>query len=200
MINSELLILNLKYMRHQISGRKLGKDTAERMAMFRNMAASLIKYGRIKTTLDRAKELRKFAERLVTLGKKNTRHAKRQAFDFLRQRDVVKKLFAEVAPAFSARHGGYTRIYRLGTRVGDAAKVAMIEYLSEVLAPIITKKDKSKKDKKAAPAQEKKGKEVKIAEKTEKKAEKVEKTENTEGTEKKTEKKDGEKKKKWFEF
>lgn len=152
-------------MRHQISGRKLGKDTSERLAMFRNMAASLIRHGRITTTLSRAKELRCFAERLVTLGKKNTLHAKRQAFDFLRQRDIVKKLFAEVAPAFSSRHGGYTRIYRLGARVGDAAKTAVIEYLSEVLAPVVTKKDKSKKDKKDSKKEAVEGKKGKDAKK-----------------------------------
>ncbi len=175
-------------MRHQISGRKLGMDTAERMAMFRNMAASLIKYGRIKTTLDRAKELRGFAERLVTLGKKNTLHAKRQAFDFLRQRDVVKRLFEEVAPAFNGRQGGYTRIFRLGVRAGDAAKVAVIEYLSEVLKPTETGKIIAK-------AKKEKGKGEKKTEKTEKKADKkVEKKVE----EKKADEKKPEKKKHWW--
>lgn len=155
-------------------------DTTQRLATLRNMVASLIKHGRIQTTLPRAKELRRFAEQLVTLGKKNTLHARRQAFNFLRQRDVVQKLFAEVAPAFAGRNGGYTRIYRLGVRAGDAAKVAVIEYLSEVLAPVVTKKDKSKKEKKAAPTDVKKEKEEKTVEK-------------------KTEKKVDEKKKKgWF--
>lgn len=141
-------------------------DTTQRLATLRNMAASLIKYGRIQTTLPRAKELRRFADQLVTLGKKNTLHAKRQAFNFLRQRDVVQKLFAEVAPAFTGRNGGYTRIYRLGIRAGDAAKTAVIEYLAEVIAPLITKKGQSKKEKKAAAAEGKK--EAKKAEKKDK--------------------------------
>lgn len=160
-------------MRHQIAGRKLGMDTTQRLATLRNMAASLIKYGRIQTTLPRAKELRRFADQLVTLGKKNTLHAKRQAFNFLRQRDVVQKLFAEVAPAFTGRNGGYTRIYRLGIRAGDAAKTAVIEYLAEVIAPLMEKKTKpakkatDKEDKKEAKKADKKAEK-----KTEKKADK----------------------------
>lgn len=118
-------------MRHQVAGRKLGKKTAHRLAMLRNMSTSLIKHGRIKTTLPKAKELRKVADKLITLGKANTLHARRQAFDFLRSRDAVQKLFAEIAPAFTKRMGGYTRIYHMGSRAGDAAKMAIIEYLAE---------------------------------------------------------------------
>jgi large subunit ribosomal protein L17 len=147
-------------------------DSSQRLATLRNMAASLIKYGRIHTTLPRAKELRRLADQLVTLGKKNTLHAKRQAFNFLRQRDVVQRLFAEVAPAFTGRNGGYTRIYRLGVRAGDAAKTAVIEYLSEVIAPLITKKDQPKKEKKAAAAKEDKKETKKVDKKAKEKAEK----------------------------
>ena len=143
-------------MRHQVSGRKLGRKTAHRLAMLSNMSASLIKYGRIKTTIQKAKELRSVADRLVTLGKENTLHAKRRAFDMLRNRDAVVKLFAEIAPAFAERHGGYTRIYHTGHRVGDAAKMAIIEYLQDdllsakVTGQVVDKKEKKKPVKKAA--------------------------------------------------
>lgn len=131
-------------MRHQLAGRKLGRPTAHRWAMFRNMATALIQHGRIRTTLTRAKELRRIAEQLVTLGKKNTVHARRQAFDFVRDRDVVKKLFDQVSPAFKNRKGGYTRIMHLGTRPGDVSKMALIEYLSEDLVKILpVKSDKT---------------------------------------------------------
>lgn len=138
-------------MRHQVSGRKLGRTTSHREAMFRNMAASLIEYGRIRTTLHKAKELRGIAEHLITLGKKNTLHTRRQAFDLLRNRDTVKKLFESIAPAFAKRMGGYTRIFRLDARPGDAAQSALIEYLSEDLltAKVEGKVDDVKKEEKA---------------------------------------------------
>lgn len=136
-------------MRHQLAGRKLGRPTAHRWAMFRNMATALIQHGRIRTTLTRAKELRRIAEQLVTLGKKNTVHARRQAFDFVRDRDVVKKLFDQVSPAFKNRNGGYTRIMHLGTRPGDVSKMALIEYLSEDLVKLLpVKSDKTGETKK----------------------------------------------------
>ena len=141
-------------MRHQLAGRKLGRPTAHRWAMFRNMATALIQHGRIRTTLTRAKELRRIAEQLVTLGKKNTVHARRQAFDFVRDRDVVKKLFDQISPAFKNRKGGYTRIMHLGTRPGDVSKMALIEYLAEDLvkvlpAQVVKKKPAAKKEAKA---------------------------------------------------
>jgi len=158
-------------MRHQVAGRKLGRKSAHRLAMFSNMAASLIDKGRIKTTLHKAKELRKIADKLVTLGKTNTLHTRRQAFNLLRNNDAVRKLFAEIAPSFEKRAGGYTRIYHLGTRVGDAAKMAYIEYLSEDLLTAKVegkvadkgKKTKSKaKAKKQADAEEKSAKPAKM--------------------------------------
>lgn len=118
-------------MRHRIDTRKLGRTSAHRGALFRNLAISLIKHGRVQTTLPKAKELRRVADRLVTLGKRNTLHTKRQAFDQLRDQQAVIKLFREIAPAFQERKGGYTRLYQLRERRGDAATVAMIEYLRE---------------------------------------------------------------------
>ena len=145
-------------MRHQLSGRKLGRTTAHRWAMFRNMATALIEHGRIRTTLPRAKELRRIADQLITLGKKNTVHARRQAFDFVRDRGVVKKLFDHITPVFKDRNGGYTRIMQLGTRPGDTSKMALIEYLSEdwlKLTPGKTKEAAKKViKKKAAPKKE----------------------------------------------
>lgn len=118
-------------MRHEVAHRKLGRTTTHRLAMLRNMANSLIRQERIQTTLPKAKELRSFAEKLVTIGKHNDLAAKRRAFALLRDRNSVQKLFSQIAPSFEKRNGGYTRIYRLGYRVGDAAPLALIEYLQE---------------------------------------------------------------------
>ena len=120
-------------MRHQVSGRKLGRKTAHRIAMFRNMVSSLIMHERIKTTLQKAKELRSIADKMITLGKKDTLDARRQVFNFIRNRIAVQKLFGEIAPVFKERQGGYTRIYRTGFRAGDKAQMAYIEYLKEDL-------------------------------------------------------------------
>lgn len=142
-------------MRHSVFGRKLGRTTAHREAMFRNMAVSLIQHGRIRTTLEKAKELRVFAERLVGLGKKDSLHARRLAFNRLRDRDAVQKLFQTIAPAFKDRQGGYTRILKLATRFGDAAQLAIIEYLNEALPstkPVSETSDSSKTPKKKTAA------------------------------------------------
>lgn len=156
-------------MRHQLAGRKLGRPTAHRWAMFRNMATALIEHGRIRTTLTRAKELRRIAEQLITLGKKNTVHARRQAFDFVRDRVVVQKLFDQITPAFKGRNGGYTRIMHLGTRPGDASPMALIEYLSEDLAKVLPvksdKTDETKKVTKKKPAVKKEIKKEAVAKK-----------------------------------
>jgi len=130
-------------MRHSVFGRKLGRTTAHREAMFRNMAVSLIQHGRIRTTLEKAKELRVFAERLVGLGKKDSLHARRLAFNRLRDRDAVQKLFQTIAPAFKDRQGGYTRILKLATRLGDAAQLAIIEYLNESMPSTKSVSEKS---------------------------------------------------------
>ena len=114
-------------MRHQRSGRKLGRDSAHRKALYANLASALIEHGRIKTTEAKAKEVRSVAERMITLGKRGDVHAHRQAVAFLRSKPVAHKLFAEVAPRFADRPGGYTRIVRIGPRPGDAAPMVYLE-------------------------------------------------------------------------
>jgi len=114
-------------MRHQKSGRKLNRNSAHRKAMFRNMASSLIEHEIIKTTVPKAKELRRVAEPLITLAKKDSVAHRRQAFDRLRDRDVVTKLFNELGPRYSDRPGGYLRIMKCGYRAGDNAPMAYVE-------------------------------------------------------------------------
>lgn len=127
-------------MRHRVAGRKFSRHSQHRELMFRNMVVSLLTHDRIKTTLPKAKELRSWADKIITLGKKGDLAARRRAFDFLRDRDAVKKLFDEIAPRFKDRQGGYTRIYKMGTRLGDAAPLSLIE-LTTYAAP---KKEKKK--------------------------------------------------------
>lgn len=107
--------------------RKLGRPTDHRKAMLRAMVTYLLENGKIETTVTRAKEVRPLAEKMITLGKKNTLAAKRQAFAFITKEAVVKKTFDEIAPKYADRNGGYTRITRTGVRRGDAAETAMIE-------------------------------------------------------------------------
>ena len=107
--------------------RKLGRPTDHRMAMLRAMVTYLLENGRIETTVTRAKEVRPLAEKMITLGKKNTLASKRQALSFITKEDVVKKLFDEIAPKYAERNGGYTRIIRIGVRRGDNAEMAIIE-------------------------------------------------------------------------
>lgn len=114
-------------MNHNKSYRKLGRRSDHRKAMLMNLTISLLREERIETTVTRAKELRKFAERMITLGKKGDLAAKRRAFAFLRDRDVLAKLFAEIAPKYSERNGGYTRIIKTDVRRGDSAELAIIE-------------------------------------------------------------------------
>ncbi|MBE7047635.1 MAG: 50S ribosomal protein L17 [Ruminococcaceae bacterium] len=111
-------------MAHQ---RKLGRPTDQRIAMLRSMTTSFLESGRIITTVTRAKEVQKLAEKMVTLGKANTLHTKRQALSFITKRDVVSKLFDEIAPNFAERNGGYTRVIKIGPRRGDAAEMAILE-------------------------------------------------------------------------
>jgi large subunit ribosomal protein L17 len=114
-------------MRHGLSGRKLGVTSSHRAAMFRNLAVALIKHEQITTTLPKAKELRPVAEKLITLGKRGDLHAKRQAFDQLRDETIVAKLFDALAERYKGRAGGYTRVLKAGVRYGDAADMAVIE-------------------------------------------------------------------------
>jgi len=114
-------------MRHKLAGRRLGRTTSHRMAMFRNMTTSLFEHERIVTTAEKAKELRPIAERMITLAKRGDLHARRQALSFIRSKNVVEKLFTEIKDKFSDRKGGYTRILKTGVRKGDAAGMAIIE-------------------------------------------------------------------------
>lgn len=114
-------------MRHRNGLRKLNRTSEHRAAMFRNMAVSLLKHEAIKTTLPKAKELRRIVEPLITLAKEATVANRRLAFDRLRDRDIVVKLFNELAPRFATRPGGYTRILKMGFRVGDNAPMAYVE-------------------------------------------------------------------------
>ena len=118
-------------MRHARSGKKLGRDSAHRKALYSNLAGALIEHGRIKTTVTKAKAVKPIAEQMITLGRRGDLHARRQATAFLRSRDVVHKLFADVAPLFKDRPGGYTRIVKLGPRQGDAAEMAYLELVNE---------------------------------------------------------------------
>jgi large subunit ribosomal protein L17 len=121
-------------MRHLKQGRKLGRTTAHRKALLRNLATALLEHERIITTEPKAKELRRVADKLVTLGKRGNLHARRQALQVVQSNAVVQKLFNEIAPRFSGRQGGYTRILRLGYRPGDAAAMAVIELVDTQIA------------------------------------------------------------------
>jgi large subunit ribosomal protein L17 len=116
-------------MRHAKSGKKLGRDASHRRALYANLTGALITHGRIETTEAKAKAVRPYAEKLVTLGKRGDLHARRQAMAELRSNDVVHHLFSEVAPRFAERPGGYTRIVKLGPRQGDAAPMAFLEFV-----------------------------------------------------------------------
>lgn len=114
-------------MRHKVAGRKFDRASDERLAMFRNLVTDLIRHERLKTTEAKAKEIRPLAEKMITLGKDGSIHARRQALAFIYDKDVVKKLFDDIAPRFAGRPGGYTRIIKLGPRYGDGAHMAQIE-------------------------------------------------------------------------
>ena len=124
--------------------RKLGRPTAHRVAMLRGMVTLLLENGQIETTLTRAKEVRSMAEKMITLGKKNTLASRRAALAYITKEDVVSKLFNEIAPTYENRHGGYTQIFKLGARRGDAAEMAIVKLIKEA-APVVE-----------APAEEKK--------------------------------------------
>ncbi|MBA2537251.1 MAG: 50S ribosomal protein L17 [Actinobacteria bacterium] len=119
-------------MRHQRSGRKLGRDSAQRKALYSNLASALIEHGRIRTTEAKAKEVRPIVEQMITLGKRGDVSAHRQAVAFLRSKPIAHKLFAEVAPRFADRPGGYTRVVKLGPRQGDSAPMAYLELVDYV--------------------------------------------------------------------
>ena len=168
-------------MRHAVKGRKLGRTTSHRTAMFRNQLQSLMESERIITTLPKAKELRPIAEKVITRGKHGTVHDRRWALQWLIKRELVKKVFDEIAPRFTERPGGYLRIVKLGPRQGDGAEMAVLELVEReaAAAPVETpketkakkepkSKDKSAKEKK--PAKEKAAKEKPAKEAKPKKA------------------------------
>ena len=139
-------------MRHNNAGRRLGRTTSHRIAMFRNMVTSFLDHEKITTTDAKAKELRSIAEKMITLGKKGDLHAMRQAAAYIRDKKVVTKLFATIAPRYKERPGGYTRIIKLGIRPGDNAPLSIIELVEEELkVKSETKPAKKAPAKKSAP-------------------------------------------------
>jgi large subunit ribosomal protein L17 len=128
-------------MRHRKAGRQLNRNSAHREAMFRNMTSSLIRQELIKTTLPKAKELRRVAEPLITLAKSDSVHRRRVAFSRLRDKDAVGKLFAELGPRYAARPGGYLRILKCGFRPGDAAPMAYVELVDRPIVETVDVED-----------------------------------------------------------
>ena len=124
--------------------RKLGRPTAHRKAMLRGMVTLLLENGQIETTLTRAKEVRSMAEKMITLGKKNTLASRRAALAYITKEDVVTKVFNEIAPKYENRNGGYTQIFKMGPRRGDAAEMAIVKLLT-VEAPVVEEKPATKK-------------------------------------------------------
>jgi large subunit ribosomal protein L17 len=145
-------------MQHNRSGRKLGRTTSHRLALFRNQLASLVISERIRTTLPKAKELRPLAERMVTQARRGTIHSRRLVGRWIQDRDLIKKLFDEIAPRFADRPGGYLRIVKLGPRIGDGAEEAFLEFvdfeLKKKLAPAPAAESKADKGKEAAETDE----------------------------------------------
>jgi len=128
-------------MRHRVSGRRLGRSSSHQKAMFRSLAAALITHEHIETTDARAKELRRVADRLVTLGKKGTLHARRQAYKYLNNHQLVQKLFDEIAPRFSDRPGGYTRLIKSRIRFVDQAPMTFVRFVTDELSTPAAEKE-----------------------------------------------------------
>lgn len=161
-------------MRHAVKGRKLGRTTSHRTALFRNQLQSLMESERIITTLPKAKELRPIAEKVITRGKHGTVHDRRWALQWLLKRELVKKVFDEIAPRFTERPGGYLRIVKLGPRQGDGAEMAVLELVEREAAAApaeAPKETKAKKEPKPKPAKEKPAKEKATKEKAAKEKE-----------------------------
>ncbi len=132
-------------MRHQVKKGKLGRNTAHRRALMRNLVTSFLERERVRTTLAKAKSARPIAEKMITLAKRGTLHARRQALAYLTKEAAVKKLFDEVGPRFSERPGGYTRIVKLDRRAGDGASMAMLELIGAEFKKKAKKKAKDAK-------------------------------------------------------
>ena len=118
-------------MRHRVAGVKLGRTPAHRRALFRNLVTALLEHGTVRTTDAKAKELRRWGDRMITLGKQGTLHARRRAATIIQRQSVLKKLFDELAPRFDGRPGGYTRVVKLGIRRGDAAPLSIVELVEQ---------------------------------------------------------------------
>jgi len=141
-------------MRHRVKGRKLNRTESHRDALMRNMAASLFKHKRIKTTLAKAKEARVYVEKLITKAKKNDLHSRRVVMQDIKEKDVVQELFGDIITKIGERPGGYTRVIKLGNRNGDAAPMAILELVD--YNDVINKKEEKQKEKREARAQAKK--------------------------------------------
>ncbi len=137
-------------MRHRVKSQRLGRDTAQRKALLRNMTTSFLEKERMRTTLSKAKAIRPVAEKMITLAKTNTLHTRRQALRFIYKKDVVKKLFEDIGPRFQERPGGYTRIIKIGPRAGDGTEMAMIELVGSEFKKKEKKKEKLSEKAKAA--------------------------------------------------
>jgi large subunit ribosomal protein L17 len=151
-------------MRHRNEGRKLSRNTSHRRALLRNLVTSLLEHGRLMTTLPKAKEVRPLAEKMISLGKQETLHARRRVHSYLLKDSTAKKVFDTIAPKFAGRNGGYSRIIRLGNRKGDGADLAIIELLGSEL--------ESKKAERAAKAEAKAAKKAKTEEQQKEEGEK----------------------------
>ncbi len=158
-------------MKHRVVGRRLDRTTEHRTAMLRNMVTSLLRHERIVTTTPKAKELKRFADKVITLGKRATAHARRHAHRDVRDVEVLNKLFGSIAERFKARQGGYTRIVRVGRRAGDNADIAVVELVDRTSASPAegeekgAKKAKAKEAEKAPRAKAEKGEKAEKAEK-----------------------------------
>lgn len=151
-------------MRHRKAGIKLNRTSSHRKAMFRNMVTSLFKHGQIRTTDAKSKQLRRWADHVITLAKRGDLHARRQALSIIREKDIVSKLFNEAAERYGSRNGGFTRIVKVGRRPGDAAPISLIELVA-------SEKEKEKKKKKVTEKKAVKKAEEKAVKKAEEKPE-----------------------------
>jgi len=147
-------------MRHRNEGRKLSRNTSHRRALLRNLVTALLEHGRLMTTLPKAKEIRPLAEHMITLGKRDSLHARRQVQSYLLKAEIAKMVFDTIAPKFADRKGGYSRIIKLGNRKGDGADIAIIELLGSEL--------ETKKAERAAKAEAKEAKKPKKQDEEEK--------------------------------
>lgn len=139
-------------MRHQVKSKRLGRDSAQRKALLRSLVTSFLEKERINTTLAKAKATRPVAEKMITLSKQNTLHARRLALRFIYKKEVVKKLFEDIGPRFTERPGGYTRIVKIGPRAGDGAEMAVLELVGSEFKKKSKKKEKISEKAKAAAA------------------------------------------------